>query len=414
MTTSLSLNPFTRDAVQDPYPVHAALRGEGLVFVPEVDAWMASRFIDVEAILRDQENFTARNSAGGGGRLNDPELAAAYKKGYPMARTLMTADPPEHRWYRGMLGRKFMPKTVAGMEDYVSGVVNALIDDMPRDGRVDVVNYLSLPIPLTVFCGLANIPDDELPLITHFTTALNESFTFEIANLPRERELEVVETVVSFQNYILDKIAARRADPGDDLISMMTETVVKGLGDRTMTDTEMLSTVALLLNAGTETTMNLIGSMLNLLLQHPDQWRAVVEDRSLLQNTVDEALRLESPVQALFRHTKNEAAINGVTLPAGAKIAILYGAANRDPERWDDPDTFDIYRKDASKGLYFGSGEHFCLGAHLARLEGRVTLDVIADRLKGLRLAAGNDFQRRMNPLTRGFTALIVEWDSAG
>lgn len=117
-------------------------------------------------------------------------------------------------------------------------------------------------------------------------------------------------------------------------------------------------------------------------------------------------------MQSLFRNAKNDVEINGVAIPARAKIALLYGAANRDLDRWTDPDTFDITRSDASKGLYFGSGEHFCLGAHLARLEGRVALNAMLDRLPGLRLAEDNDFARRLNPLTRGFARLNIAWDA--
>jgi cytochrome P450 len=411
MTTTVSLNPFAPEATQNPYAVHAALRRVGLVHVPEIDTWVASRYEDLEAILRDQENFTARNAAGGGGRLQDPELAAAYTDAYPMARTLMTADPPEHRWYRSVLSQKFTPKSAADMEGFVGEVVNGLIDDLPTDRHADVVECLALPTPLIVFCHLAAIPDDELPLITRFTNDLNDSFTFEVANLGRPRELEIIASVITFQNYVLDKIRQRREAPGDDLISMMLGTVVPGLGDRTLTDLEMLSSVALLLNAGTETTMNLLGNAIELFIRHPAQWEAIREDRSLLRNAVDEVLRLESPVQALFRNAKNDVEINGVVIPARGRVALLYGAANRDPERWTDPETFDITRPDASKGLYFGSGEHFCLGAHLARLEGRVAMNAMLDRLPGLRLTEDNDFARRLNPLTRGFAHLNVEWD---
>jgi len=412
MPTTVSLNPFTPEAMHNLYPVHEALRQEGLVYLPEIETWIASRYDDLEAILKDQENFTARNAAGGGGRLRDPELAAAYADGYPMARTLMTADPPEHKWYRSTLSRKFTPRNVAEMEDFVEDVVNALIDDLPADRHADVVERLSLPIPLIVFCSLMRIPDDELPMITQFTNDLNDSFTFEVANHGRPRELEIIRSVIAFQNYVLDKIRQRRETPGDDLISMMLGSAVKGLGDRGLTDLEMLSTVTLLLNAGTETTMNLLGNAVELFMKHPDQWKALQEDRGLLRNAVDEVLRAESPVQCLFRHTKADVEINGVALPARAKVALLYGAANRDSQRWTDPDTFDITRADASRGLYFGSGEHFCLGAHLARLEARVALNAILDRLPGLRLTDDNDFARRPNPLTRGFAHLNVEWDS--
>jgi cytochrome P450 len=407
-----SLNPFTAEAIEDPYPVHDALRRNGISYVEETDTWVASRYSDVETILFDTDNFTARNAAGGGDRLSDPEFGAIYSEGWPMARTLMTADPPNHRWYRMVLSKRFAPRSVAALEQDINDIVHELIDGIFDDRQADVIKELALPIPLIVFCRQIGVPPGELPLIKHFTNDLNDSFTFEVANLGRDRELELARSTVQFQHYAWAMIQERRKNSGDDLLSMMIRTKIPGLGDRPMTDVEILSTVMLLLNAGTETTMNLLGNAVALLLHHPDQLAKLRADRSLIPLAVDEILRYESPVQCLFRNAKRDVVVGGVTIPAQARVAVLYGAANRDPDFWTAPHVFDVTRPEASRGLYFGKGEHFCLGAHLARLEARISLNAVLDRLPNLRLAPGiNDFRHRQNPLTRGLVQLQVEWD---
>jgi cytochrome P450 len=151
---------------------------------------------------------------------------------------------------------------------------------------------------------------------------------------------------------------------------------------------------------------------MELLLRHPDQYSLLLSDRTLMQNFVEESLRHESAVQCLFRTTTTEAKVGSITIPANAKVAVLFGAANRDPARWPDPEKFDITRVDAKKSVSFGSGIHVCLGAHLARLEGRIAFDILLERLPNLRFVAGkNDFRHTSSVIVRGFDSLWIEWD---
>lgn len=411
MPVQSSLNPFTAAAIEWPYDIHVELRRRGIVYVEEIDTWIASRYADVDAVLMDQVHFTAKNAAGGGARMVDPEFAEVYSKGWPMVRTLMTADPPQHRWYRMMLSPEFTPRSVRAMDGFVEGVVDRLIDGFYSQGRVDVASELALPLPLIVFCTQMGVPAEDLPLITQFTNDFNDSFTFEIADLGRDRELELVRSVVDFQHYAWNLIQRRKAELGDDLLSHMITHTIRGGLERPPSDLELLSTVMLLLNAGTETTMNLIGSCALVLLERPELADRIRGDASQVAKFVEEVLRFESPVQSLFRTATARVDIGGVTIPAGARVAVLYGAANRDPDAWDDPDVFDIDRTDGSKGMHFGKGEHFCLGAHLARLEATKAVGRVLDRLSGLRLADDHQTAYRRNPLTRGLASLNVEWD---
>jgi cytochrome P450 len=406
------LNPFTPEAVQNPYPVHEALRKTGVVHVEDVDTWVVSRYADVEAVLADTDRFTARYAAGGSGRSLDRELLAEYANGFPIARTLIAADPPEHRWYRLALAKRFAVRSVRDLEPFVTDVVTRLMDDL-EGGSAEMVPDFALPIPLVVFCALMGVPDEDLPLVKRFNENLNDSFTFEVVAYDRAQELEIVRGVVAFQHYIREMIESRRATPGEDLLSQMITSVIPGLGDRPLSDLEIMSTVMQLLNAGTETTMNLISNGIDLMLRHPEQCDAVRADPGLLVNFVDEVLRFESPVQCLFRNAKVDVDLGGVTVPRGGRLAVMYGAANRDPRRFDDPDRFNVTRSDASQGLYFGKGEHFCLGAHLARLEGRVAFRAIIERFDGLERDTDAPAPTyRPNPLSHGLAALPVRWDS--
>jgi cytochrome P450 len=227
-----------------------------------------------------------------------------------------------------------------------------------------------------------------------------------------ERDLEAARQVVEFQYYLFKKIEERRTAPGDDLISHMVTAHVEGFGGRSLTTEELISMIDIILLGGNDTTINLLSSGMALLLQHPGQLALVYADPSLIPNFVEEAMRVESPVQCLFRTAKADAEVGGVRVPQGSRLAILYGAANRDAEQFPDPDHFDVRRPNAKMSVAFGAGIHFCLGASLARLEGKVAFETLLTRLRNVRLAEGkNDFRHTINPIVRGLKQLHLEFD---
>src|SRR5262249_49387791 len=198
------------------------------------------------------------------------------------------------------------------------------------------------------------------------------------------------------------QIAARRRAPRPDLISHMLTAPVEGFGGRSLTTEELISMIDIILLGGNDTTINLLSSGMALLLRHPEQLARVSADPSLIPNFVEEALRVESPVQCLFRTATEDTEVGGVRVPRGARLAVLYGAANWDAEQFPDPDQFDVRRPNAKMSVAFGAGIHFCLGASLARLEGKVAFETLLTRLHNMCLAEGkNDFQHTINPIVR-------------
>ncbi len=413
MTATTTLDPFRPEAMRDPYPVHAALRERGVVHLEHIDTWVASRFADVEAILLDTARFSSRNVGGGStGRARDPELAAIQREGLATVAVLTPADPPRHRWYRQAVSKPFSPRSIAELSDSIERIVAGLIDGFADRGRADLVAELARPFPLLVFAELAGVPTDDIDLVKQLTDDHVEMIAAAVGQVPRDRQLHLARQNVAFQRYVVDLVDARRADSGEDLLTHLIDARLSGFDGRPLDDAELMSMVMTILDGGNETTINLVANGLALLLEHPDQLQALRDDPSLVPGAVEEILRYEAPVQCLFRQATVDVELGGATIPAGARVALLYGAANRDPERFDDPDTFDVRRPDAHRALHFGKGEHFCLGAHLARLEGRIAFEQLLARLPGLR-PAGDQLviEHHPNPVLRGVAALDVAWD---
>jgi cytochrome P450 len=227
-----------------------------------------------------------------------------------------------------------------------------------------------------------------------------------------ERQLECARSYVEFQHYFAAKLEERRREPRDDLMTDLINARVDKI--EPLSIPEMLSILNQLLIAGNETTTNLIASAMMLLLQHPGQMASVVADNSLIPNFVEEALRLESPVQGLFRTAKVDTEVGGVAIPAGSRLVVMYGSGNRDDAHFPDGERFDVHRPNARTHVGFGQGIHFCLGAILARLEGRVAFETLLTRLRNIRLAGGrNDLTHTPSFILRGLKELHLEFDPA-
>jgi cytochrome P450 len=263
-----------------------------------------------------------------------------------------------------------------------------------------------------VFAEIIGYPLVDVPKIKDWSDEQIELLGGVVGAVPRARLLDLARSDIKYQRYMHELFEERRANPQGDLLSDLVQATLGGDDPRSLTDGELIATIFILLNGGNETTTNLIVNGIELLLRHPDQHQLLLDDPSLIPNFVEESLRFESAVQCLFRATTKEVSVGGVTIPARAKVAVLYGAANRDPERWDDPETFDVTRPDAKKSVSFGTGIHVCLGAHLARLEGCIAFEVLLRRLPNLRFAPErNDFRHAPSVIVRGFNSLWIEWD---
>jgi len=403
------LNPFVPEVLEDPYAVYAELRRRGVYQLPHTTMFIITRFRDVEQVLMRPEAFSVHGLTEGLTR-DTPELRAIEAQGWPAVDVLSKADPPAHTGYRSVVNRPFSAQSVKQLEPRLQEIAHGLIDAWISAGEVEFVRQFAQPFPLYVFAELMGLPQADIPQVKRWCDARIERMGGTLISY--ERDLACARQVVEFQHYLFRKIAARRTAPGDDLISHMVTAPVEGFGGRPLTTEELISMIDIILLGGNDTTINLLSSGMALLLQHPEQLVSVYADLSLIPNFVEEALRVESPVQCLFRTATADTEVGGVRVPQGTRLAVMYGAANRDAEQFPDPDRFDVRRPNAKMSVAFGAGIHFCLGASLARLEGKVAFEALLARLGRVRLAEGkNDFRHALNPIVRGLQELYLEFD---
>lgn len=383
-------NPFAAETVENPFEFYAALREQAPVHEVPGLFFLISRHDDVLEVLRQPLLFSSRS----GPSLTPPppEVLEIVEQGYPQVPTLLTNDPPDHLRYRMRVSRAFAGRRVEVLEPQIRRVAHALIDDFAADGCVELVSRFAVPLPLTFIADQFGVPREDMALFKRWS---DDSVAPLGGMLPAERQVECARSVLEFQRYFAKRIEEHRAAPRADM-------------------PELINILHQFLVAGNETSTNMIASAMMLLLRNPDQLAAVVADRSLIPNLVEETLRLESPVQGMLRTATDDTELAGVKIPSGSRVMLLYASANRDPHEFPDPDRFDVRRPNARHHLAFGRGEHFCVGAALARKEGVVAFECLLERLAHLRLPAGrNRFTHTPSFLLRGLEQLHIGFDSA-
>ena len=365
-----SLNLFDPALCQDPYPIYAALRREGAVApVEPIGGWVVTRYEEVTEVLRDAETYSSRamHSAMLQGR-------DAEDEGPPPM--VITVDPPEHTRLRSLLNRGFTPRRIARLEPRIRELTAELFASIDDRGEFDLMADLAIPLPVRVIGELLGIEPERFADFKRWSQAIVATF----GRLPSPEERARADAAFDeIDVYLDDLMERRRRKPRDDLISVL----VQKEEEDALTGDEVGGFTVLLLIAGNETTTNLIGNAAVALLENRGQLEKLCGDPTRVPNLVEEVLRYSSPVQLLFRQTTREVELGGVVLPAGATVLPSYAAANRDPRRFPDPDRFDVDRNTQGH-LAFGLGVHFCLGAGLARLEGRVVLEALVPRLAAL------------------------------
>ncbi|MEV6932453.1 cytochrome P450 [Dactylosporangium sp. NPDC051485] len=385
---------FTQDFWNDPHPVYAALRQEApvhpLTLPNGMQVWLVTRYADCKEALADPR-LSKRQGAGDNARsLSEPTRS-------PLAHHLLAADPPDHTRLRRLVAKVFTARRVEQLRPRVAELSAALVEPLRGRDRADLVEAYAVHLPIQVICELLGVPIEDQTDFRRWTSVLVSAS----AGGPG-----VPEAATSFVTYLLGLIARKRADPADDLLSALIAT--RDEGDR-LSEDELTSMAFLLLLAGHETTVNLIGNGMYTLLTRPDAHRRLLADPSLIPAAVEEFLRLESPVETATSRTATEAVTyGGVTIPAGAMVAISLLSADRDPSRFPAPGEFDLDRPD-NQHLAFGYGIHYCLGAPLARLEAQIAFADLLAAFPGMRLAVPPaDVTWRPGTLIRGTTALPV------
>ncbi len=345
---------------REPWASYALLRETDPVH-DAGDFWVLSRFTDVYDAARDTGTFSSAR----GLTLTDGEAELDLVRDF---QPMVMLDPPDHTEFRRMVGRGFTPRQVEHLEPLVRDFVRARVEVLAEQGSSDVVHELLKPLPSLVVAHYLGVPDEDRPRFDVWTDAI-------VAATSRGNPLAGADAAAEMFGYFAHLIEQRRAAPGDDTISQLCRA-----GDD-VSVLRMLGFAFTMVAGGNDTTTGLLGVTLQLLTDHPEQRRQLLDDPGLVPDAVEEFLRLSSPVQGLARTTTREVELGGRRIPAGARVLLLYAAANRDPREFgDDADQLDVTRA-PRRILTFGHGAHHCLGAAAARLAGRVVLEELLTRL---------------------------------
>lgn len=357
-------DPYSETFFEDPWEVYRWMRDEAPVYHhPELGFYAVSRYDDCVEVHRDHRSYSSTR-----GVTLDQLRSAAFGSAVERTGSIIMMDPPEHERMRKLVNRAFTARRIAGWEPVARRVICSFIEDLAGAGSFDVVRDLSGPFPVEVISEILGVPAADRQQLRHWADALLER---EVGNpFPPDSAMEAA---VAFFAYMHDLVVERRAHPGtgmiDDLIAAEVET--DDGGRERLDDLDVAYFTALLTAAGAETVTKLVGNGVMTFAEHPDQQAALIADPSLVAPAVEEVLRWRAPSQYQGRFSVADREFHGVTIPAGNPVLIVTGAANRDPRAYQEPDRFDITREQPMP-ISFGHGIHYCIGAHLARLEGQI------------------------------------------
>ena len=401
---------YSHDFKRDPHPTYAAMRahdpvihhpglGDGMLI------WFVTRYDDVQAVLADNSTFVL-----------DPRLAfdpadprlAMFANSHPVMdlvnNNLLNKDGEDHRRLRALVQKAFTPRMIERLRPRVQVIADELLNRVAGDGRMDLIESYAFPLPIIVILEMLGIPPEDRNQFRIWSDA------FVTPDFAPGAEERFIRSMTDFTDYLRALFAQRRAEPRADLVTALLE--AEEAGDR-LSEQELFSMVVLLIVAGHETTVGLIGNAALTLLRHPEQMQALRANPALTPLAVEEMLRYEGPVErTITRFVTSETVLAGRTLQQGDLVIAVVGSANRDSDQFPHADTFDPTRN-PQRHLGFGHGVHYCLGAPLARLEGEIAINTLLRRLPGLRLAADPvALTWRTQPLFHGLVALPVEWDT--
>lgn len=413
MPSLAEINPLAPETAECPFPFYEAMRRECPVYqVPGAGFFIVSRFDDVLHVLRHPEIFSSK-SGPGLRPVPDEEVIAIMRQGWMPVNTLLTNDPPAHSRYRALVNKAFSARRVASLEPSVTAIASDLIDRFIGDREVELVRQFAVPLPLTVIADALGVDRADMDRFKRWS---DDSVAPLGGFLTREREIECARSIVEFQHYFAERLEERRANPRDDILTDLLNAHIGLDGEeaRPLDMAEMLSILQQILVAGNETTTNLIASGMMILVQQPELQERLRAEPDRIPNFVEEALRLESPVQGLFRQAVVDTEIGGTPIPAGARLLLSYASANRDEAEFPHADEIDLDREAPEGHLAFGRGIHYCLGAALARLEARIAFTLLLQRLRAIRAAEGkNDYTHVPSVILRGLKALYLEFEPA-
>ena len=385
---------FSDDMRRNPYPAYDQVRAATpLLHDPQLGPWMVFDYDGVSRVLTDHESFSSRHGP---------------------ADWMIFTDPPRHSALRALVSKAFTPRSVANLEPRVRGLSRELLDRVVGRGEMDVADDFAVPLPMLVIGEMLGIPAADRHKFKRWNDVILKMSYLVPGGAAQPPDAgavmsEFLDVTCEMSDYLSALLARRRSDPSDDLLTRLAQAEVDG---QRLSQADILGFFQLLLLAGSETTTNLINNAVICLLDHPDQ-RAVLRGRpALLPSAIEEVLRYRSPLQWMFRLTTRDVELHGRTIPSGKLVLAMIGSANRDPKHFPDPNRFDVAR-DPNPHIAFGHGPHFCLGAPLARLEGRVALTEFLASVRDFAPASGEPWEPRKGLHVHGPTHLPIRFKAA-
>jgi cytochrome P450 len=375
----------------DPFPWYRQMRAADPVRHDyRYGGWGIFRYDDVQEVLSNYAVFSSQFMGG-----------APLHESMPIAASMISTDPPRHRQLRSLVTQAFTPRAIEALTPRIAAIVDELLDAALPAGRLDAIHDLGEPLPVIVIAEMLGIPTADRGRFKIWSDAVvSLAGGAAMSGFTAQREMVA---------YFMGIIERRRREPGDDLISALLQAEIDG---ERLSMPELLGFCALLLVAGNETTTNLIGNALLCFAERPALWERLRAEPALIPQAVEEVIRFRSPVQAMYRVATQEAELSGRTIPAGASIVAYIGSGNHDEQRFAEPERFDLDRS-PNRHLGFGHGIHYCLGAPLARLEGRIALAALLRRVRRLRRADDAPLQALPSPIVYGVRSLRLAVEAA-
>ncbi|ACY17231.1 cytochrome P450 [Haliangium ochraceum] len=404
-TPSLDFDPFSGAQLDDPVPfLNQARATTPVFFSPPLGTWVVTRYDHVVEILRDPARFSSAASTTNVPGPPPPPVLEVLSRGVAYAPNSVDLDPPRHTLFRRLINKAFTPRRIESMGPEIERFAHQLIDDFTGD-QCELVAAFAHPLPTLVIASVLGVPRQDLGAFRRWS---DEWVVLLAQRGDMARLVQAAGEVVAFQRYVADLVAQRRRAPQDDLISAIVEAAAEL--EEAPTEAELVSLLMTVMFAGHETTTSLIVNTVKQLGLHPVERDRALADRGLIPAAISESLRLDPPVPSMYRTATEAVEIGGVALPAGAHIQLNFAAANRDPARFDEPERFDLERAEPERHLSFGRGIHYCVGAALALLEGRIAIAALYDRLPGLELVPEQRIRIRPSATVRIPERVLARW----
>ena len=369
----------TKERLIDPYPDYKNWRENNPIWWAEdVNAWVVSRYKDVHIVLKNPKLFSS---------------AAMGERDHEISLPLLTDDPPRHTKLRAIMNKAFTSRAIKLMENEVRNMSNDLLDKLDISKPVDIAHEFTIPLPISVISQLMGIPFERKDDFKRWSDALTGTGS--------ETEIEKrMPEIINMRNYFLSLIPLRKESPGDDLISKVVNAEVDG---ETLDENTIAGFNMLLLIAGNETTTNLLSNMLNHISYNPNIWEELRQNKDLVEAAIEETLRFDSPVHWVSRRATKDTELSGQIIKKGENVFAIMGSANRDSSHYENPDEFRLDRKQNKDHHTFGHGIHFCMGAPLARLEGKYALEGLLNRFEEVTPLKNAKNQRTSSSMLRGY-----------